>query len=71
MQNITKRETVKIVLIFVASIIAVCFAMYITITDKSTKIYNCSISEISPDYPIEVKEGCRKLRMEKVDKNSK
>lgn len=25
-------------------------------------IYDCSIAEISPDYPIEVKEQCRKLR---------
>jgi len=24
--------------------------------------YDCSISEISPDYPIAVKEGCRKLK---------
>lgn len=25
-------------------------------------VYDCSISEISPDYPLEVKEECRKLR---------
>jgi len=24
--------------------------------------YDCSISEISPDFPIQVKEECRKLR---------
>ena len=24
--------------------------------------YDCSISEISPDFPIEVKEACRKLK---------
>ena len=28
--------------------------------------YNCSIAEISPDYPVEVKAACRKLRMENV-----
>ena len=28
--------------------------------------YDCSISEISPDYPIEVKQACRKLRAEKT-----
>lgn len=27
-------------------------------------IYNCSIAEISPDFPIEAREGCRKLRAE-------
>ena len=27
-----------------------------------THVYDCSIAEISPDYPIEVKEQCRKIR---------
>jgi hypothetical protein len=27
--------------------------------------YDCSIAEISPDYPVPVKEGCRKLKLEK------
>ena len=27
------------------------------------KIYDCTISEISADYPIEVKEECRKRKM--------
>jgi hypothetical protein len=26
------------------------------------KIYDCTISEISADYPIEVEEECRKLK---------
>jgi len=29
------------------------------------KAYDCSISEISPDYPLQVKEACRKLRATK------
>lgn len=34
---------------------------------KPTSIrYDCSISEISPDFPIEVKEACRKLRANKI-----
>lgn len=28
------------------------------------RYYDCSISEISPDFPVEVKEECRKLRSE-------
>lgn len=28
------------------------------------KVYNCSLAEISPDFPIEVKNECRKLRSE-------
>ena len=29
------------------------------------KKYDCSISEISPDYPVEVKDACRRIRAEK------
>ena len=29
--------------------------------------YDCSISEISPDFPIQVKEECRKLRAKYSD----
>jgi hypothetical protein len=32
-------------------------------------MYNCDIAEISPDIPIEVKQECRKLRMENKDEN--
>lgn len=28
------------------------------------RVYDCSLSEISPDYPPEVKDECRKLRFE-------
>lgn len=31
---------------------------------RSTVVYDCRLSEISPDYPIEVKEECRRLRYE-------
>jgi hypothetical protein len=30
---------------------------------QESKVYDCSLAEISPDYPVEVKIGCRKLRM--------
>ena len=30
------------------------------------KRYDCSISEISPDYPVEVKEACRRILLEKI-----
>jgi len=28
--------------------------------DKRTVMYNCSLAEISPDFPIEVRNECRK-----------
>ena len=30
------------------------------------RTYNCSIAEISPDYPLDVKESCRRARAEKI-----
>ena len=38
--------------------------IYYTLPKHEERVYNCSIAEISPDYPVQVKEGCRKLRME-------
>ena len=29
------------------------------------KRYDCSIAEIHPDYPVEVKDACRRIRAEK------
>lgn len=28
-------------------------------------VYRCDLAEISPDFPIEVRERCRELRMNK------
>lgn len=38
------------------------FGLYLT--ETKGRVYNCSIAEISPDIPLEVKEACRKQRME-------
>lgn len=31
------------------------------------KVYDCSLAEIHPDYPPEVKAGCRKYRKQHRD----
>jgi hypothetical protein len=49
----------SIVGVFVIILLSAYVAMNI-VTDG--KYYNCDISEISPDYPIKVKEQCRNLR---------
>ncbi len=33
-------------------------------TKATGRVYNCSLAEISPDFPPEVKNECRKLRSE-------
>ncbi len=32
--------------------------------NNQTVIYDCNLAEISPDYPQEVKNECRRLRIE-------
>lgn len=60
------RSLIELLFLAGASIIA--FALIISFSPKKgdVVVYNCSIAEIGPDYPIEVKEKCRKLRAEKL-----
>lgn len=45
----------------------VMFPLLFYISPKhGVKVYDCSIAEISPDYPVSVKEECRKARTEKI-----
>lgn len=30
------------------------------------RVYDCSLAEISPDYPVEVKNECRRIRSQKL-----
>ena len=50
-------------------VVAVTLVLGVMMTDgkmHGVKKYDCSISEISPDYPLEVKEACRKMRAERI-----
>ena len=54
-------------IVFFVVLAVIVFAGYIYFLPKhGTVVYNCSIAEISPDYPPKVKEECRKLRMEQI-----
>ena len=57
------RELV-IVSVLSTAFIAFVIMFAIFLPKHEERVYNCSIAEISPDYPVQVKEGCRKLRME-------
>lgn len=35
---------------------------------RTSVVYDCRLSEISPDFPPEVKDQCRKLRLEQWKK---
>ena len=57
------------VTIFFLLVILYCAIMYIvfTVPVHGTRIYNCSIAEISPDYPLDVKKQCREQNAKKIN----
>jgi hypothetical protein len=65
MQDSTLRETIKVSILAVSVFIAFGIVFYIAPKRGDIVVYNCSIAEISPDFPLEVKEKCRKLNTEK------
>ncbi len=44
----------------------ICATMLFAMPKQEGKLYDCSLAEISPDYPVKVKEECRKIRSEKI-----
>jgi hypothetical protein len=52
---------------FVAIVGIYIVLFYAIMTNQPrTVIYNCSIAEISPDFPPKAREECRKLRADKI-----
>jgi hypothetical protein len=47
-------------------LVVVCIGALIYVPKPKGKVYTCSLAEISPDYPLEVKEECRKLNSVKI-----
>ena len=63
MQNSAVRQNLDFLLVVLLGAGVLAFGLYMAITYPHVTVrYDCSIAEISPDYPIQVKEACRKLR---------
>lgn len=65
--NSTKQslsDIVNLVLILII-VVAMWGGMFFIVSHlpKGTVKYDCSIAEISPDVPLDVKQECRKIRM--------
>lgn len=54
-------KNIWLVVLLLLCIIVLLFSNF---GKSQAKVYDCSLSEISPDYPSEVKEECRRLRYE-------
>lgn len=46
--------------------IAIWGTVLIAIPKHGVVVYNCSLVEISPDYPVEVKNECRKINSGRI-----
>ena len=63
MQDSVIRQSLDFILVIVMGSPVLGVAIYMAFKFPPTTVrYDCSISEISPDFPIEVREQCRKLR---------
>ncbi len=67
MSNIIERTHLEF--LFVAVVLVGSIIFLLATPPQRVKVYDCSIAEISPDYPLEVKEECRKLRAENFKEN--
>ena len=67
MQNTTFRQNLDFILVIVLGACSMAFLIYWNLSNPRMVVrYDCSIAEFHPDYPIAVKEGCRKLRAENI-----
>ena len=55
-----KRE-----LLLAVVLLSAIFSILLNTDMHGVKKYDCSIAEISPDYPVEIKNACRRIRAEK------
>jgi hypothetical protein len=60
------RTNIKIIIYYLFLIVAFVsmFTIILFLPKPEQVVYNCTMSEISPDFPLEVKDACRKLRLE-------
>ncbi len=58
------RDTI---IIIVALIACACLIIFTDFGNSNRVVYDCRLSEISPDFPIKVREECRNLRKQRIE----
>ena len=51
-------------------VIVIIIMLYTDFSGPRVVVYDCRLSEISPDFPISVKEECRRLQRDGESANS-
>jgi len=59
-----KRNTIEACVAIILVVMAISALFYFP--QPKGKVYACSLAEISPDYPLQVREECRKLNSVKI-----
>lgn len=59
----------KEAIVAIIALIALVGAIFIGGTGERTVVYDCRIAEISPDFPPDVKQACRKKLYEQIQKS--
>jgi len=65
MQITPKRETIEVSIVIITTIIAFVLVIFFLPSQRS-KVYDCSLAEISPDFPPAVREECRRIRAKNI-----
>ena len=61
------KDLMHLILIFlIVYVVFHLFERYDTLQDKM-KRYDCRISEFTPDFPLEVREECRRQSIERIN----
>jgi hypothetical protein len=67
MQDTNFRKNLDFIVVIIASSFTLAFLIYWNLSNPQAVVrYDCSIAEISPDYPVAVKEQCRRLRADNI-----
>jgi hypothetical protein len=69
MQDSTFRENIKISILAISVLIAFALVFYIAPKRGEVVVIDCRLSEISPDFTIEMRQACRHARAENFQKD--
>jgi uncharacterized membrane protein YgaE (UPF0421/DUF939 family) len=69
MQDFTFRKNIELAVLVIGFLIAIPIVFLSLPKKGDVIIINCSISEISPDFTIEMREACRQARANNIQKD--
>jgi hypothetical protein len=69
MQDSTLRENIKVGVLAIAVFIAFAIVFFVAPKRGDVIVINCNLSEISPDFTIEMREACRQARIKNIQKD--